>query len=371
MFIEQIGGITLHTFAGIGGGTQPLEQCIEMVRRRKAAVETWKKCRHLIVDEISMVDGRFFSKLEAIARAVRGSERPFGGIQLILTGDFLQLPPVTRRKEDRVFCFETTAWTRCVQVNLELTAVKRQTDDRFVNILKSLRNGECSESDAETLEATRANEVDSSGIVATKLCTHTDNANEINRSELARLPGQAKTFAAVDSDPALASYLDGHTPAEAKIALKVGAQVMLLKNQRVSKGLVNGARGRVVSFDRKTGYPLVRFVCGVTEEVGPEKWVVKASGGVVLTRRQLPLRLAWAFSIHKSQGMTLDCVEISLARVFECGQAYVALSRARSLDAVRITDFSKGCIRADKKVLRFYRDLRVTAPVVQTTLALT
>ena len=120
---------------------------------------------------------------EAVARAVRGNERPFGGIQLVLAGDFLQLPPVTRRKEERTFCFETAAWQKCVHVNLELTAVKRQSDSRFVNILRSLRNGRCSEEDAAVLKATASNDnIDSGGdIVASKLCTHSDDVDHINR----------------------------------------------------------------------------------------------------------------------------------------------------------------------------------------------
>ena len=116
---------------------------------------------------------------------MRGNERPFGGIQLVLAGDFLQLPPVTRRGAERTFCFETAAWRKCVHVNLELTAVKRQSDSRFVRILRSLRNGRCSEEDAAVLKATAANDdIDSGGdIVATKLCTHSDDVDQINRCD--------------------------------------------------------------------------------------------------------------------------------------------------------------------------------------------
>ena len=346
----HIGGITLHSFAG-------------MKKRVDGAAKTrWKKCKHLIIDEISMVDGGYFDQVEEMARKMKNNEKPFGGIQLILSGDFLQLPPVGH-KHKRVFCFETSAWAKCVSVNIELTTVKRQTDQSFVDILKQLRRGECSKRTAEILQATRHNEL----VLPTKLCTHTDDANNINRSQLESLEGQGKVFRAEDSDPALTSYLDSHTPVEARLELKIGAQVMLLKNLNLSKGLVNGARGKIVGFDKVNGNPVVKFV-STKETIMTEKWTVTYGGSLTLRRKQLPLKLAWAFSIHKSQGMTLDGVEMSLSRVFECGQAYVALSRAKSLDSVRITDFSPKCITADEKVLKFYRNLKFTSPLFQTRL---
>lgn len=132
---------------------------------------------------------------------------------------------------------------------------------------------------------------------------------------------------------------------------------MVVKNIDVSKGLVNGARGVVNEFD-KQGLPVVQLTNGHKESIGSEKWTFSIGGGNMLSRKQLPLRLAWAISIHKSQGMTLDCVEISLAKTFERGQAYVALSRAKSLKTVRIKDFTASCIQADPEVLDFYRSLR-------------
>lgn len=167
-----------------------------------------------------MVDGRFFRKLESVARAVRGNDQPFGGIQLILAGDFLQLPPVTRGKDKRVFAFETAAWQRSVDHNIELTQVKRQTDDQFVEILKSLRNGICTPEHEAILRATSSNEIGGAGLIATKLCTHTEDVANINKAELANLPGPLKTFNAVDSDPMLVSHIDSHTPVDTKIHLK-------------------------------------------------------------------------------------------------------------------------------------------------------
>ena len=139
-----------------------------------------------------MVDGNFFKKLEHVARSVKNNDKPFGGIQLIMCGDFFQLPPVAKGEEDRRFAFETSAWQRCVQVNIELTQVKRQSDQELVEILNRIRRGLCTEKDAETLASTRSNCVTKSGIVPTKLCTHTDDVGLINKRELAKCDGDEK-----------------------------------------------------------------------------------------------------------------------------------------------------------------------------------
>ena len=152
----------------------------------------WRKCKHLIIDEVSMVDGNYFKKLEHVARSVKNNDKPFGGIQLIMCGDFFQLPPVSKGEVDRRFAFETSAWQRCVQVNIELTCVKRQSDQQLVDILTRLRRGQCSDGDAETLANTRNNTVARHGIVPTKLCTHTDDVNLINKRELAKCQGDEK-----------------------------------------------------------------------------------------------------------------------------------------------------------------------------------
>ncbi|KAF2357505.1 DNA helicase Pif1-like [Trinorchestia longiramus] len=334
-------------------------------------------------------------KLEAVARAVRNTDKPFGGIQLIVCGDFLQLPPVSR-SNSAVFAFQTPAWQSCIQRTVELTTVRRQNDDAFIELLQqirmgrsavsewagqlsvrmgrsalcqdgqvssvsgwagqlSVRMGRCSEEHAAVLRATAKNELTRDGIQATRLCTHREDVSHINSQQLDGLPGQVKLFTATDSDSSAAKILDAQTPVLARLHLKVGAQVMLMKNLAVGEGLVNGSRGVVESF-AASGNPVVKFACGVRREVGEERWSVRCGGGQV-TRRQLPLKLAWAFSIHKSQGMTLDLVEMSLSRVFEAGQAYVALSRARNLAGLRVLDFSASCIRANTNVLKYYKNL--------------
>ncbi|KAM6065954.1 ATP-dependent DNA helicase PIF1 [Chlamydotis macqueenii] len=355
---SHIGGTTLHAFAGIGSGKAPLEQCIQLAER-PGVRQHWLACQHLIIDEISMVDGKFFDKLEAVARAVRKRDEPFGGIQLIICGDFLQLPPVCKANEETKFCFQAKSWRKCIHINMELTEVRRQTDKTFVSLLSAVRLGRCTEEVTTLLMQTAANRSERDGILATRLCTHRDDVEITNERRLQQLSGEVHAFEALDSDPMLVKLIDAQCPVGGRVELKLGAQVMLAKNLDVSQGLVNGARGVVVGFENEQkGLPKVRFLCGVTQVIKMEKWVFKGPSGVQLSRQQLPLKLAWAISIHKSQGMSLDCVEISLSRVFESGQAYVALSRARSLAGLRVLDFDPKVVRADPSVLQFYRQLR-------------
>lgn len=356
----HIGGYTLHSFAGVGSGQGSLKRLVDLAKRPHSA-QQWRKCKVLIIDEISMVDGRFFDKLEYVAREVRCNDKPFGGIQLVLCGDFFQLPPVGRTDKSgnegqATFCFQSEAWDRCNFNCYELTVVHRQSDPVFIDILQNIRIGRITPEIVDRLQATVNNKVDSAGILASRLCSLTKESQLINISKLEQLSGTEKEYKAIDSDPALSSMLDVQTPVESLIKLKVGSQVMLLKNITLNDGLVNGARGVVVKFSPE-GLPVVKFR-SAEFTVKYEKWTVKLMGGTTLSRKQLPLKLAWAFSIHKSQGLTLDCVEMSLGKVFEAGQAYVALSRAKSLASLRVLDFDPKQVWANPEVLKFYQRFR-------------
>lgn len=294
--------------------------------------------------------------MEALARYIRNSDKPFGGIQLILCGDFLQLPPVVdKTKSQKRFCFQSSCWDKCIELCFELREVHRQKDSEFVSILNSIRIGRVTKEISERLLKTASQKIESDGILATILCSHTNDSKIINTSKLSDLKGEEKIFSSQDSDNAT-KLLDMQTVAPSKLILKIGAQVMLLKNINVNAGLVNGARGVIVRFEE--GYPVVRFKNKKEFTARPERWHVKNSNGSLFCRRQIPLNLAWAFSIHKSQGLTLDCVEMSLSKIFEAGQAYVALSRAQSLNTLRVLDFDSRYVWADPSVLEFYQKFR-------------
>ncbi|RVE49816.1 hypothetical protein evm_005546 [Chilo suppressalis] len=352
----HVGGTTLHAFAGIGDGSGTLETLCERAVKLPLVAQKWRKCKHLIIDEISMVDGTFFEKLEAVARYVRRNDKPFGGIQLILCGDFLQLPPVVdKAKTEKRFCFQSPSWDKCIELCFELKQVHRQKDQEFISILNNIRIGRVTKEISDRLLSTARQKIECDGILATILCSHTNDSKTINDTKLKDLNGESKIFSSQDSDSAT-KLLDMQTIAPSKLVLKVGAQVMLLKNINVNAGLVNGARGVVIRFEE--GFPVVRFKNKKEYTARSERWYVKNSNGTLLCRRQVPLNLAWAFSIHKSQGLTLDCVEMSLSKIFEAGQAYVALSRAQSLDTLRVLDFDSRHVWADPSVLEFYQKFR-------------
>ncbi|XP_021092741.1 ATP-dependent DNA helicase PIF1 isoform X1 [Heterocephalus glaber] len=219
----HIGGTTLHAFAGIGSGQAPLAQCVALAQR-PGVRQGWLSCRRLVIDEISMVEADLFDKLEAVARAVRQQDKPFGGIQLIICGDFLQLPPVTKGSQPPRFCFQAKSWRKCVPVTLELTEVWRQADTAFISLLQAVRLGRCSDEVTRQLRATAAHKVGRDGIVATRLCTHQDDVALTNERRLQELPGEVHSFKALDSHPELARTLDAQCPVSWLLQLKLGAQ---------------------------------------------------------------------------------------------------------------------------------------------------
>lgn len=348
----HIGGTTLHQFGGIGTGEGTLEHCIKLASRPNAR-SVWRRCKHLIIDEISMVHADFFDKLEHVARVVRNNSYPFGGIQLILCGDFFQLPPVSN---DVKFCFQSQAWEKCIQLSFELVKIHRQSDPVLIDILQSIRIGRVTPEISDKLMTTSSQNIEKEGILATRLCTHTADAAATNAAKLEELEGETKVFTAIDNPMSMSAAIDKLSPVAIKITLKIGAQVMLMKNLNISKGLVNGARGVVVKFE-KDGLPVVKFN-GTLLKVQQEKFLSKTASGAVLSRIQVPLGLAWAFSIHKSQGLTLDCVEMSLSRVFAAGHAYVALSRVKNMQSLRVVDFKASHVWANKDVLLYYQKFR-------------
>lgn len=378
-----VGGTTVHMWSGVSpaavdavaNAPTPTARAIALreagagVARRGDAVVRWRGARALIVDEVSMLSGDFIDALDFAGRAARGVARPFGGLQVIFTGDFAQLPPVTRGGVKPKFAFEADAWVTAIRTIVRLTRVFRQgADAAFAQILEEARWGRLSAQSVSALRSrVRAPLKLPPGVIATQLGTHRAAVDADNARELAALPGRAAVFVALDASvtPSAAALLDGCT-APARLELKVGAQVVLTKTVDAKAGLVNGARGVVVALPVGAGpgasYPVVRFLAvgGAVNElvVRPVLYEFRSGNNTIATRRQVPLALAWALSIHKSQGMTLDAAALSLKDVFECGQAYVALSRLRALMGVTLTgDFDAAHVRAHPKVVEFYEKL--------------
>ncbi|KAF5356106.1 hypothetical protein D9756_004033 [Leucocoprinus leucothites] len=407
----NIGGVTLHSWAGIKLGEEPVDRFVKKVRYQKSLEslrKRWQQVKALIIDELSMIDGSLFDYLEEIARELRGDSRPFGGIQLVLCGDFCQLPPVPGRdKKGREvpakFAFEARSWDSCIGTPMMLKKVFRQRDQTFANMLNEMRYGKMQESTIRIFKSLERNVTYSDGIEPTEMYPTRREVANANTWRLGRLPGEPRIYEAQDhkgvdhkgeqiSHERMLDILD-KLVAPKTLELKVGAQVMLIKNLRQGI-LVNGSIGQVVDFatpkeavesgtkiaqvesdklHSRNGtsninlvtqeilkydwkWPVIKFTNGETLVVTPVDFTVNNGDGETLMARrlQLPLILAWALSVHKSQGQTLERVRVDLRRTFEMGQAYVALSRATNMEHLQVLNFSKEKVMADPKVLAWY-----------------
>lgn len=480
----NIGGITVHSFSGIGLGRGEANTLYKKVRRSKQIMERWQKIKALVIDEISMLDGELLDKLDFIAQKIRKSHKPFGGVQLIFCGDFFQLPPVVKQETDAnnrnitkqvVFAFESRIWKQGIQMSIVLQKVFRQQGDlKFIDMLNEARLGKMDlETEKEFQKLARPlpkDDIEPAELYSTRY--EVDNAN---MSRLNKLPGKIHIYESCDGgtikDPEHRNRLLLNFLAPKTLKLKVGAQVMMIKN--IDSTLVNGSLGKVIDFIDRDTYmfyqsmdsgnytdiaqleslsknreelrrmyeeeedefvdannrrqnitkkakntflnqnhnlseqvtplsdsifefldnvkgknaetqaniarkkqllqdlhmssnreklPLVRFktadLSSRTVLVEPEQYLVEdEKDQPLVSRTQLPLMLAWSLSIHKSQGQTLPKVKIDLRRVFEKGQAYVALSRAVSREGLQVLNFDRNKINTHEKVVEFYNTL--------------
>ena len=356
----HVGGQTIHRWAGVGEGKEELDRLVRRVLADEAATHRWRQAKVLCLDEVSMIDADLLSKLDSMAKAVRCLGQPFGGLQLLFCGDFFQLPPISV-SHGGGFAFECQAWLESRIATIVLTTVVRQRGDAcFTRILGNLRRGMCTAEDSAALRLCEGRWADgppADGIEPTRIyCVNRDVDRE-NSEELLRLPGTATPFRAIDSGGTAGGVDEKQLDAKAppKLILKTGAQVMMTRNQP-DLDLANGSRGVVEGFERPRNgrgelAPLVRFDDGRLLLVERQPF---RHGAV--TRMQLPLKLAWALTVHKSQGMTVSRAVVQLADAFAYGQAYVALSRATSLAGLGIKGgrVTQRVVMAHPKVLTFY-----------------
>lgn len=357
----HIGGMTIHSWSGIGIASSLSEHDLREMAGRDKLAKRIKATKVLIIDEISMLDGRMLTCVERVCRAVRGSMMPFGGIQVVFVGDFFQLPPVSR-ENDVLFAFDSHAWKDAAPTICYLHEQHRQEDAEFLSILAAIRTGEVTDGHRETLASRQSSMMEE----ITKLFSHNTDVDRINTAELRKLPGTSATFIAKHrgAKPLVETLFRGCLSPE-RLELKIGAKVMFTKNDP-EKSVVNGTTGTVTMFQRGSNFPIVQLVSGRVVVAEPMDWSMVADGAPLATISQIPLRLAWAMTVHKSQGMSLDAAYVDLSSAFAFGQGYVALSRVRTLSGLHLGGINERALMVDPVVLerdQQFREASATAVV--------
>ncbi len=369
---------TLHSWAGVGLAKGTTEMLLATIQKMAYAKRRWKTAKLLIIDEISMMTPDLFEKLDAIGKALRNSAQPWGGIQLVVCGDFFQLPPVSKgwdTGKTARFVFDSPAWTAARFQPVLLSKIERQTDAAFQTLLNEARVGSLSETSIAILKSRKGLPWKDLTIKPTLLFSRNADVDAINEANLSALGRPLRVYEArtrvdkkdeegveYDDIPTgellerLVQKMDADSSYSTRLELCEGCQVMLLFNKDVEGGLVNGSRGIVVGFRKEDGAPIVQFLRGEPVCIDTHEW--KNNDVPSLKRIQIPLRVAYAVTIHKSQGATLDCALVDIgSSTFECGQAYVALSRVRNLESLYIHNLDITKIRADPRVKEFYESL--------------
>ena len=367
-----IGGTTLNQFAGLGtvdhlATEADIDAAVEeVIVSRPGAVSRWKKCQCLVVDEVSMLSLTLLNVIHKLANRARDTEKeqPLGGVQVIFVGDFFQLPPVSRTGDNdkRIYCFQSPLWKSIVKETVLLKQPFRQKEAELAGVLEEIRWGRLTE-EGQALLSTAG----SSPMVGqdTQLFTHRADVDALNQGELDKLKGERHTYKAIDKgQPGYVKMLQHSCRAPDTLQLKERALVCLCKTIDLPRGLVNGLTGIVVGFTKTLKNPLVLFErLDATKPVQIQPAVFKVTVGehVVSSRTQMPLILGWGLSIHSAQGMSLDRAVLHLESTFEYGQAYVALSRLRSLQGMRLSaPLQAKQIRAHPAVVNFYTKLLET-----------
>lgn len=385
---------TIHSWSGIKIAKGEKDQVIRNVLKQKKTVQKWRKIKFLVVDEISMMSYKIFEILEELARIIRKTSVPFGGIQIIFTGDFFQLPPVGTigEPETDMFCFESPVWEKVFPLknHIELKTIFRQKDPLYKEILNQIRRGHLDEEKKELLNKYVKREFkaeDHEGCVPVKLFAVRNRAEYINNLMFEKL--NEKTFEIKQHirtnckeylesgkpfslehqrkllDVTMAEiereveFLSNSIPCSECLSLKKGAAVMCISNVDMERGICNGSQGIVIDLDETNPQeikPIVKFANGVVMTMVKQYWQSEEYPSIAIG--QIPLCLAWAFTIHKIQGSTMSMAEIDIGMtIFEYGQIYVALSRIESLNGLYLINFNPSKIKANPKVTAFYEKM--------------
>ncbi len=350
-------GMTIHSWAGIGVHDDIDDAGLSRLLEKSQLVKRFNETKVLIIDEVSMLHGARLDLIDKVCRTFKDETKPFGGLQVILSGDLFQLPPVTKAG-DVDWMFLSRAWK---EMNLKICYLKeqhRQDDSDLLDILNAMRDDQIEEYHQELLgERLQARPRDDQ-LPLTKLYTHNADVDSLNSQALAAIDGAAKTFAmeSIKGSKKLVESLMNSCLAPQVLELKIGAEVMFVVNN-IKEGYVNGTRGRVVAFTDEN-LPVVVTADEKTFVAKKFSWKVMDGETTRAEISQVPLRLAWAITVHKSQGMSLNAAQIDLSKAFEPGMGYVAISRVRSLDGL----FLNG---ANSNALQVHPDIRKLDSILQ------
>ena len=354
----HIGGSTIHLWSGLGTRSTLTSKAKDRMYANDELRKRYLDTDVLVIDEISMLHGYRINLVDEACQLLRDSDAPFGGLQVILVGDLFQLPPVTKGDEAVDFVHTSAAWVDLHPEICYLSEQHRQQDDPLLDLLQAMRRGEFRRSHIDALRS-RLDTRPSADAQVTRLCTHNRDADSVNRQQLEALNSEGRTYAMAKVGPMFKlAQLAQSVLAPATLELKVGAEVMFVVNNP-AKGFVNGTRGRVVGFRKHL--PVVRMSTGGTVTIEPHSWALVEEGRQRAEIIQLPLRLGWAITIHKSQGMSLDAAVIDLRKCFTPGMGYVALSRVRSLEGVYLTGINRMAMQLHPEIVGFDRELQETS----------
>jgi ATP-dependent exoDNAse (exonuclease V) alpha subunit len=326
----HMNGRTIHSWSGLGIKETLSQRDLNKLNSNRRIKKRIKKAEVLIIDEISMMHAYQIDIVDRICREMKGDVRPFGGMQVVFSGDFFQLPPIGGESRESKFITESYVWKEMDIKVCYLSEQYRHKDGKLAEILNKIRRQEVDDLLKKNLLVRNNNKFKN----LTKLYTHNVDVDSINEKELDKIKADKYDFYMESKgEDYLVEVLKKGCLAPETLVLKIGAEVMFLKNN-FEKGYVNGTLGKVVNFEEKTGYPVVKTFEGKEIVAEPSGWHMEEEDKIKASIYQIPLRLAWAITIHKSQGMTLNQAEIDLGKSFEKGMGYVALSRVRTLEGI-------------------------------------
>lgn len=353
----HINGSTIHSWSGIGIKNHLTRQDLFHIVGNSNKKAKLRLAKVLIIDEISMLHSYRLDMINEVCKFARNDPRPFGGLQVILSGDFFQLSPVHEKEsEGSLFAYKSQAWEELGLTICYLDEQHRQVDDSFLQVLTEIRSQKVSEYTFEKLSG-RLNKELAHHLIPTKLYTHNADVNSINHFELEKIKKPLHSFSMTSGGKKeLIDVLKKGCLAPEELLLKQGAVVMFIKNNP-SKGYINGTLGKVIGFDTSE-YPIVETYAGEKIIAFPVSWQFEENEAVVAEITQVPLRLAWAITVHKSQGMSLDAAEIDLSKSFAYGMGYVALSRVKSLEGIRLLGINTTALLVDEEIAQFDHELQ-------------